>query len=53
LHLAQSQLTELIARDQNAPGGGLVVANETPITAERTRFLKTLVDTARRWTDRG
>jgi len=23
------------------------VANETPITAERTRFLKTLVDTAR------
>jgi len=48
LHLAQSQLTELIARDQNRASVVVwSVANETPITAERTRFLKTLVDTAR------
>jgi beta-glucuronidase len=48
LHLAQAQLTELIARDQNRASVVVwSVANETPITAERTRFLKTLVDTAR------
>jgi beta-glucuronidase len=48
LHLAQSQLAELIARDQNRASVVVwSVANETPITAERTRFLKTLVDTAR------
>jgi len=45
----QSQMTELIARDQNRASRGWLVRwpNETPITAERHRFLKTLVDTAR------
>jgi beta-glucuronidase len=41
-------LTDLSARDQNR--ASVVVwsaANETPVGPERTRFLKTLVDTAR------
>jgi len=38
----------LAARDQNRASVVVwSVANETPVTAERTRFLKTLVDTAR------
>ncbi len=45
---AQSQLTELIARDRNR--ASVIVwsmANETPVGDARTRFLRTLVDTAR------
>ena len=45
---ARNQLTELIARDRNR--ASVIVwsmANETPVSEARTRFLKTLVDTAR------
>jgi beta-glucuronidase len=48
LRLAQTQLVELIARDQNRASVVVwSVANETPVGEERTKFLKTLVDTAR------
>jgi beta-glucuronidase len=45
---AKQQLTDLIARDQNR-ASVLVwsVANETPISDARTKFLKSLVDEAR------
>ncbi len=45
---ARNQLTELITRDRNR--ASVIVwsmANETPVGDARTRFLKTLVDTAR------
>jgi beta-glucuronidase len=45
---AQAQLTELITRD--ASRASVIVwsvANETPVSEPRTRFLRTLVDTAR------
>lgn len=45
---AQTQLTDLILRDQNRASVIVwSVANETPVSEVRTRFLKTLVDTAR------
>ncbi|ACB76629.1 glycoside hydrolase family 2 protein [Opitutus terrae] len=45
---AQAQLTELIIRDRNRASVIIwSVANETPVSEPRTRFLKTLVDTAR------
>ena len=48
LHNAATQLTDLITRDQNRASVVVwSVANETPISEARTRFLKTLVDTAR------
>ncbi len=48
LRLARSQLADLIARDQNRASVVVwSVANETPVSEARTRFLKTLVDTAR------
>ncbi|MFM2294452.1 MAG: hypothetical protein RLZZ350_865, partial [Verrucomicrobiota bacterium] len=48
LQLAQVQLTDMIARDQNRASVVVwSVANETPISDARTKFLKTLVDTAR------
>jgi beta-glucuronidase len=48
LQLAQSQLEELITRDQNRASVVVwSVANETPVSAERTSFLKALVDSAR------
>ena len=45
---AKQQLADLIARDQNR-ASVLVwsVANETPISEARTKFLKSLVDEAR------
>ena len=44
---AQAQLTELIHRDGNRASVIVwSVANETPVSEPRTRFLKTLVDTA-------
>lgn len=45
---ARAQLSDLIARDQNR--ASIIVwsvANETPVSDSRTRFLKQLVDTAR------
>lgn len=46
---ARNQLSELIARDHNRASVIVwSVANETPISEPRTRFLKTLVDDARR-----
>lgn len=45
---AQSQLTELITRDRNRASVIVwSVANETPVSEPRTRFLEQLVDTAR------
>ena len=45
---AQKQLSDLIARDQNRASVVVwSVANETPISEARTKFLKTLVDEAR------
>jgi beta-glucuronidase len=45
---AKSQLTELITRDRNRASVIVwSVANETPVSEPRTRFLKQLVDTAR------
>jgi beta-glucuronidase len=45
---AQKQLADLIARDQNRASVIVwSVANETPISAARTKFLKSLVDEAR------
>ena len=45
---AKSQLTELITRDRNRASVVVwSVANETPVSEPRTRFLKELVDTAR------
>ncbi|MFT6865653.1 MAG: beta-glucuronidase [Cyclobacteriaceae bacterium] len=46
---AEKQLTDMINRDKNRVAIGLwSVANETPITAERLAFLKSLIDTARK-----
>jgi beta-glucuronidase len=48
LQNAQAQLTDLIIRDRNRASVIVwSVANETPISEPRTRFLKALVDTAR------
>ncbi len=48
LRLAENQLNDLIARDQNRASVIVwSVANETPVSPERTSFLKGLVDTAR------
>ena len=48
LQNAQAQLTDLIVRDRNRASVVVwSVANETPISEPRTRFLKSLVDTAR------
>lgn len=45
---AQKQLSDLIARDQNRASVVVwSVANETPISEARTKFLRTLVDEAR------
>jgi beta-glucuronidase len=45
---ARRQLAEMIARDRNRASVILwSVANETPVTPARTRFLRTLVDDAR------
>ncbi|HET7812598.1 MAG TPA: glycoside hydrolase family 2 TIM barrel-domain containing protein [Steroidobacteraceae bacterium] len=45
---AQEQLTSLITRDRNRASVIVwSVANETPVSEPRTRFLKSLVDTAR------
>ena len=45
---AKTQLTELIARDRNRASVVVwSVANETPVSEPRTRFLKALLDTAR------
>ncbi|HEY5806594.1 MAG TPA: glycoside hydrolase family 2 TIM barrel-domain containing protein [Povalibacter sp.] len=45
---AQAQLTDMIVRDRNRASVIVwSVANETPVSEPRTRFLKTLVDTAR------
>ncbi len=45
---ARTQLTDLITRDRNRASVIVwSVANETPVSPERTAFLKTLVDTAR------
>jgi beta-glucuronidase len=48
LRNAQAQLTDLIVRDRNRASVIVwSVANETPVSEPRTRFLKSLVDTAR------
>jgi beta-glucuronidase len=48
LATAKAQLTELIERDRNRASVIVwSVANETPVSEPRTRFLKALVDTAR------
>jgi len=45
---AKKQLNDLIARDQNRASVIVwSVANETPVSEERTKFLKSLVDEAR------
>ncbi|HEV7608504.1 MAG TPA: glycoside hydrolase family 2 TIM barrel-domain containing protein [Steroidobacteraceae bacterium] len=45
---ARNQLTELITRDRNRASVIVwSVANETPVSEPRTRFLKELIDTAR------
>ena len=45
---AKAQLTQLIRRDRNRASVVVwSVANETPVSAPRTRFLRALVDTAR------
>jgi beta-glucuronidase len=45
---AKKQLADLIARDQNRASVIVwSVANETPVSEARTKFLKSLVDTAR------
>ncbi|MBI2517913.1 MAG: beta-glucuronidase [Opitutae bacterium] len=45
---ARAQLTDLITRDRNRASVVVwSVANETPVSEPRTRFLRTLVDTAR------
>ena len=45
---AEAQLTDLITRDRSRASVIVwSVANETPVSEPRTRFLKTLVDTAR------
>jgi len=48
LRLARRQLADMIARDANRASVVVwSVANETPVSEARTKFLKTLVDTAR------
>ena len=48
LENAKEQLTDLIVRDRSRASVIVwSVANETPVSAPRTRFLKALVDTAR------
>jgi beta-glucuronidase len=48
LQNAKTQLTDLITRDQDRASVIVwSVANETPVSESRTRFLRTLVDTAR------
>jgi beta-glucuronidase len=48
LRNAQAQLTDLVTRDRSRASVIVwSVANETPVSEARTRFLKTLVDTAR------
>lgn len=48
LQNASAQLTDLIVRDRNRASVIVwSVANETPVSAPRTRFLKSLIDTAR------
>jgi beta-glucuronidase len=48
LQNATAQLTDLIVRDRNRASVIVwSVANETPVSEARTRFLKSLVDTAR------
>ena len=48
LKLARRQLTDMIARDQNRASVVVwSVANETPVSDARTRFLKSLVNDAR------
>jgi beta-glucuronidase len=48
LQNARTQLTDLITRDHNRASVIVwSVANETPVSPSRTRFLKTLVETAR------
>ena len=48
LRNAQAQLTDLVVRDRNRASVIVwSVANETPVSEPRTRFLKALVDTAR------
>lgn len=48
LQNAQAQLTDLIVRDRNRASVIVwSVANETPVSEPRTRFLRALVDTAR------
>ncbi|SDS45419.1 glycoside hydrolase family 2 TIM barrel-domain containing protein [Opitutus sp. GAS368] len=48
LQNAQAQLTDLITRDRNRASVIVwSVANETPVSEPRTRFLKALIDTAR------
>jgi beta-glucuronidase len=45
---ARTQLTDLITRDYNRASVVVwSVANETPVSEDRTRFLRTLVETAR------
>ncbi|HVT74520.1 MAG TPA: glycoside hydrolase family 2 TIM barrel-domain containing protein [Lacunisphaera sp.] len=45
---ARAQLTDLVVRDRNRASVIVwSVANETPVSEARTRFLKALVDTAR------
>jgi len=45
---ARAQLSELIGRDQNRASVIIwSVANETPVSEARTRFLRTLIDDAR------
>jgi len=45
---ARAQLTDLVTRDRNRASVIVwSVANETPVSEPRTRFLKTLIDTAR------
>ena len=46
---SKQQLTEMIRRDRNKASIILwSVANETPVSEPRTRFLTTLADTARK-----
>ena len=48
LENAKSQLRDVIARDQNRAAVAMwSLSNETPISPERTAFLKTLADSAR------
>jgi len=52
LEAAQSQLGELITRDKNRASVIIwSVANETPVSEPRNRFLRSLVETARSYDD--